>query len=151
MVEEITEKKKTITVPYKWSYGKGLTKFFTETKENKRIMGSKCPKCNGVLIPPVALCGRCYVETEKDWIQISDHGILLTWTTVYLPFPGQPTEPPYTYGLIKLDGADTIFSHLIKGFKDEKELKVGMRIQAVWNENRKGDLYDIMYFKPEEG
>jgi uncharacterized OB-fold protein len=50
--------------------------------------------------------------------------------------------------LIVLDGASTYFSHLIKEPPDE--LTCGVRVQAVWSGNRKGDLFDILHFKKEE-
>ncbi|PIU66594.1 MAG: DNA-binding protein [Armatimonadetes bacterium CG07_land_8_20_14_0_80_40_9] len=146
---EIKEIKGKIVVPYHWSYGATITKFFQETRENKKIYGARCTKCKGVLVPPVRLCGRCFAPTEEEWVELSDHGRLVSFTTVYLPFPGQPTEPPYTYGMIRLDGADTDFPHLIKEI-DEDKMKVDMRLQAVWSEERKGNLFDIKYFKPEE-
>ncbi len=147
----LLEVKGDLKVPYSWSYGETLSKFFTETRDNKRIMGARCTKCGGVLVPPVGLCGKCYAPTEKEWIPVSDHGRLVSWTVVYLPFPGQPTEPPYCYGMIKLDGMNTQFPHMIHGAVKGKwdDLEVGMRLEAVWNENRKGDLYDIAYFKKE--
>ena len=147
------EKKGKLVMPYHWSYGESLTKFFKETRDNKQIYGVRCTKCKGVLVPPMAICGKCFASTEEEWIPISDHGTLVSWTVVYLPFPGQPTEPPYCYGMIKFDGVNTQFPHLIMGAKEKNwdDLEVGMRVEAVWNDDdkRKGDLYDIAYFKRE--
>ena len=147
----VYEVKGSLHVPYEWSYGETLTKFFTETRDNKQIMGARCTKCGYVLVPPVGLCGKCFAPTEPDWIPISDHGSLISWTVVYLPFPGQPTEPPYCYGMIRLDGMNTQYPHIIKGAQEKNwdDLEIGMRLEAVWNEDRKGDLYDIAYFKKE--
>ena len=149
MGEMIKEIKGKVVVPYKWSYGETLSEFFRETRENKRIIGARCTKCKKILVPPTVVCGRCFAPTEKKKIPVSDHGTLISFTTVYLPFPGQPTEPPYNYGMIKLDGTDTQFPHLIGEIEFDK-IKCNMRVQAVWNEERKGDLHDLKYFKPEE-
>lgn len=146
---KVKEVKGKVQVPYNWAYGETLTGFFNETRENKRLMGARCTKCKGVMVPPMAICGKCYTATEKDWFPVSDHGQLVAHTVVYLPFPGQPTEPPYVYGMIKLDGVNTQYPHLIKEIEYD-QIKVGMRLQAVWNEERNGDLYDIKHFKPEE-
>jgi hypothetical protein len=147
MPEPIKEIKGAVVVPYRWSYGAYLSRFFEESRDHKRIMGTKCPQCQGVIVPAAKICGRCFRETT-EWVIVSDHGVLDAFTTVYLPFPGQPTEPPYTYGLIKLDGASTHLSHLIRGIPED-QLKVGMRVRAVWAEARKGDLFDILYFTAE--
>ncbi len=148
MAEEIREVKGEVVVPYHWSYGRALTAFFHETSENRRFMGARCPGCGSVLVPPVGLCGACFLETEDEWVELSDHGVLETFTLVLLPYPGQPKEPPYVYGLIRLDGADTVFAHLVDGV-DFEEMQPGMRVKAAWNPERKGDLYDILYFEPE--
>jgi hypothetical protein len=142
----IKEVRGQLVVPYRWSYGPHLTRFFQETRDNKRIMGTRCPRCGAVIVPAAPICTRCFVETDQ-WIEVSDHGVLESFTTVHLPFPGQPTEPPYTYGMIKLDGSNTQFPHLID--EPPEELKCGMRVRAVWSETRRGDLFDILYFKKE--
>ena len=137
-----------LTVPYEWSYGETLTRFFTTTRDKKQIMGTKCPKCNSVLVPPVKVCGRCFTQTLPEWIEVPDRGKIVSFTVVYLPFPGQPHEPPYCYGMIRLDGTNTQYPHMIKEIDFDK-IEIGMRVQAVWNDERKGDLFDIKYFEPE--
>jgi len=145
--EPLKEVRGRVSIPYRWSYGKALTRFFQESRDNKRLMGPRCPRCRSVTVPAARICTRCFVETT-EWVEVSDHGVLETFTTVHLPFPGQPTEPPYTYGLILLDGASTYFSHLIR--EPAGALACGMRVEAVWSTEPKGDLFDILYFKKEE-
>lgn len=142
----VKEVRGQISIPYRWSYGRALTRFFEESRDNKRLMGTKCPRCESVIVPAARICTICYIETS-EWVGVSDHGVLATFTTVHLPFPGQPTEPPYTYGLILLDGANTYYSHLVD--EPVETLACGMRVQAVWSENRKGDLFDILHFVKE--
>ncbi len=56
-------------------------------------------------------------------------------------------KPPLAYGMILLDGASTGLVHLL-GEVDFKEIKTGMRVEAVFNEERVGDITDIRYFRP---
>jgi hypothetical protein len=49
--------------------------------------------------------------------------------------------------VIKLDGADTGFTHLL-GEVDEKKLKIGLKVEPVFARERKGHILDIRYFKP---
>ncbi|MFL6216733.1 MAG: Zn-ribbon domain-containing OB-fold protein [Blastocatellia bacterium] len=142
----VKEVRGQISIPYRWSYGHWLTRFFDESREHKRLMGTRCPRCGAVVVPAARICTRCFVEAT-EWVEVSDHGVLATFTTVHLPFPGQPTEPPYTYGLILLDGASTYYSHLIN--EPGENLSCGMRVQAVWSDERKGDLFDILHFAKE--
>ena len=144
--QPVKEVRGQISIPYRWSYGKSLTRFFEESRDNRRLMGTKCPRCAAVIVPAARICTPCFVETS-EWVEVSDHGVLATFTTVHLPFPGQPTEPPYTYGLILLDGASNYYSHLIG--EPVERLACGMRVQAVWADHRKGDLFDIRCFVQE--
>lgn len=149
-LEPVKEVQGRRVVPYHWSYGESFSRFFEATKERGVITASRCPVCKGVLVPAVSMCGRCFCDAEEI-LELPDEGELLAFTVVYLPFPGQPNEPPYCYGYIKFDGADTMFPHMIKEVEFD-DIYVGMRVKAVWEEpaKRKGDLFDIKHFKPAE-
>jgi hypothetical protein len=59
----------------------------------------------------------------------------------------QPVEPPIIYGVVQLDGADTGFVHML-GEVDPEQLRIGMRVQAVFKDERSGGILDIRYFRP---
>lgn len=80
---------------------------------------------------------------------MSDKGTVLTYTIDSESKPIHPTDEPVIYGIIQLDGADTGFVHMIGGV-DPEQLRVGMRVQAVFKpkEERIGSVLDIKHFKP---
>lgn len=141
-----------LTLPYRWAMGPVFTRFFEEFKD-KKIMGTKCPKCNRVLVPARRFCPHCFEDTT-EWVQVSDKGTIRTWSLLTFEFSGQAKKPPYIQGLIDLDGADTALAHFIEGVdladletvKDK--VKIGMRVEAKWRDERHGDIHDIEYFKP---
>ena len=53
-----------ITMPYRYFAGSIGTKFFRGLKEEKKIMGLKCPDCQKVYIPPRPTCGSCFTNSE---------------------------------------------------------------------------------------
>jgi uncharacterized OB-fold protein len=59
----------------------------------------------------------------------------------------QPAETPLAYGIVQLDGADTGFVHML-GEVEPEQLRIGMRMQAVFREEREASILDIRYFKP---
>ncbi|MEM1538108.1 MAG: Zn-ribbon domain-containing OB-fold protein [Candidatus Nezhaarchaeales archaeon] len=154
MVEEVKPRivEYELKLPFRWSMGPVATRFFEEFK-NKRIMGTRCPKCRRVLVPARMFCPRCFVDTT-EWVEVSDKGTIRTFTIITFSFTGQVRKPPYIVGVIDLDGADVGFTHFIGGVdlsdleKAAREIKPGMRVQAVWREDRKGEILDIDYFKP---
>lgn len=138
-------------MPYEWSIGKWGSVFFKEIKERKRFIGIRCPKCNKVYVPPRRVCGPCFEELH-ELVPLSDTGILTAFSIVNYPFldpdTGKQRPVPYTYGYIKLDGADNIFSHLINEI-DINKIKVGMKVRAVFKDADKmrGHIQDIIHFK----
>jgi uncharacterized OB-fold protein len=121
-------------------------KFLTEIRDNKTLMGIKCVGCKKIYIPPRTHCPTCFARMS-EWVKLSGKGTLETYTIVRYQEPYMPKEAPYAYGVIKLDGADTGLVHMIGGV-DLSKIKVGMKMEPVFKEQREGSILDIEYFKP---
>ncbi|MFH1139047.1 MAG: Zn-ribbon domain-containing OB-fold protein [Pseudomonadota bacterium] len=140
----------TVDVPYRFAAGKYLGRFLTELRDNGRLLAIKCPKCGRVQMPPRVVCAVCHVKSE-DWVELGLEGTLAAYTIMYLPLTdpttGKPHDPPFVYGSVKLDGADSVLDHLIDIEPDPAKLKVGMRMRVVLRprEQRVGDLSDILH------
>jgi uncharacterized OB-fold protein len=140
----------TDPMPYEWSVGKYGSKFFQEIMENRRFVGIRCPQCGKVYVPPRRLCGPCFEELF-ELVTLSDTGIITAFSVVNYPFidpdTGERRPIPYTYGYIRIDGSDNIFSHIINE-TDVNRIRVGMRVRAVFKEREamQGNIQDIRYF-----
>ena len=137
-----------LRVPYRYSMGAVPSKFFIEIRDHQKIMGIRCPSCDVVFIPPRSTCGRCFSQLH-EWVEVGNQGTLETYTQVRYSTPVQPAAAPFYYGIIKPDGADTGLAHMVGDLKGQ-EPRMGMRVQAVFKEERKGNMLDILYFKPVE-
>jgi len=135
-----------IYIPNTYSAGAVGSRFLIELRDKKRIMGTRCPTCNRVYVPARSVCKDCFGQLDK-WVEVSDKGTLLTYSVCHQPNPVQPVEPPIIYGIVQLDGADTGFVHML-GEVDPEQLRIGMRVRAVFKEEREGSILDIKYFKP---
>ncbi len=133
---------------YLTSAGSVGSEFLIELRDNKRILGITCPECGRVLVPARSTCAICFRQTE-GWREVSQTGTVMSYTAVYGALPGQPAGSPLLYGIILLDGASTGLVHRL-GEVDPKDLSIGLRVQAVFSEDRKGDIRDIKYFRPAE-
>lgn len=138
----------SIEISYEWSAGIAGSRFFQEIRDNKRIMGTKCPKCGRVLVPPRIFCEECFVDVE-EWVEVSSKGELVTFGESYLGTDGSKLKEPWIVGIIRLDGADGGLIHYIGEARPE-ELKIGMRMEAVFNEKRNGNILDIKHFRPSK-
>jgi len=137
-----------INIPNTYSAGAVGSRFLIELRDNKRIMGTRCPKCNLVYVPARSVCRDCFGQLS-EWVEVSNKGTLLSHAIARQPTPVQPVPPPIIYGIIQLDGADTGFVHML-GEVDPQQLKVGMRDKAVFKtkKQRVASILDIKYFKP---
>jgi len=134
--------------PFTYTIGVEGSRFLTEIRDNKQFMGIKCPKCGRVYVPPRKVCGPCFQEMT-EWVKLPNEGILHTYTILRFAFidpeTGKEKPVPYGYGFIRLDGAATDFQHYVE-IKDEKKLKVGARVKAVFEEKRFGKITDVKHF-----
>ena len=135
-----------IKVPYKHTAGAYVEKFLTIIGKDQKIMGVKCPKCNKVVVPPKMVCFECF-EKMEEWVEVGNQGTLKGFTVVTHKTDVMPLKPPFAYGIIRLDGADTDIVHIIKE-SDPKNLKEGMRVEASFYAKPRKRILDIEYFKP---
>lgn len=144
MAKHFNTVKSNVWLPYHFSLGPAFNRFFEGLKEEK-ILGNKCPKCNKVLVPARSFCPECNVDMD-EWIELAQEGEVVSWTRAAQEFFGAPAETPFIGALIRLDGTDCNFLHIIPdvGAKLEK----GTRVRAVWNEEKKGGMMDIKHFAP---
>ena len=135
-----------IKVPYTWSVGEVGSRFLTELRDHKKIYGTRCPKCNTVYLPPKKTCGKCFLNLQ-EWLEVGPQGTLVTYTVVHYETLVMPRKLPFAYGIILLDKASTGLLHLL-GEVDIGEIKSGIRVEAVFKDERTADIMDIQYFRP---
>ena len=150
--QELLDVRSEVKFPYRYSMGTIPSYFFRMIRDEKRIFGRKCPQCGTVYVPPRPVCGPCFTETG-EWVEVGPQGILAGFTVVYFtfldPMTGKRRPIPYSYGIVTLDGTDRRLQHFLSE-SDPKKLRLGMRMEAVFAEERKGNLGDILHFKPIE-
>ncbi len=135
--------------PFNYAVGLHGSKFFQELKENRRIVGIKCPKCGKVYVPPRKVCGGCFCE-NTEFVEVGPQGTIGTYTIVRYAFidpeTGKQKPVPYGYGFIRFDGADTLFQHFVE-LSDARPIRIGARVAPVFAEEMKGTIRDILYFR----
>ncbi|MFQ5613763.1 MAG: Zn-ribbon domain-containing OB-fold protein [Anaerolineae bacterium] len=133
-----------------WRYGTSwyFAEFIRALRDERRLLGLRCPVCRRVYLPPRPVCGNCRVELA-EWRQVQDTGVVVAFTIVHLPIldpaSGEPRPTPQAIALIRLDGADTTLNHFLAE-RDPAKLKIGLRVRAVWRAERTGTLADIVHF-----
>ena len=145
-IERITV---TLTQSYRYSLGK-YSRFFIEL-EQQRFMATGCGDCGRVYAPPRPVCPDCLSVT--DWVELSGQGEVKTFSVLHFS-PGTNADvrslaAPYVLAYVLLDGADTLFPHLLKA--PLEEVHIGMRVRVAWNSQTVDHPIHLMYFAPLEG
>ncbi len=149
--ELLTVSSGALRMPYEWSVGLYGSRFFQEIRERRRFLGIRCPACGKVRVPPRRICGPCFRELH-ELVSLPNTGTLTAFSIVNYPFidpaTGLQRPIPYTYGYIRIDGSDNIFSHVINETDPEK-IRVGVKVRAVFKEpsEMEGNIEDIRCFE----
>ncbi len=134
--------------PFHYAAGVYGSVFINELRDNKRLMGIKCPKCDKVYVPPRRVCPPCFAEMT-ELVEVGSEGTLYSFTVVSFgfldPATGKEKPVPYTYAVVELDGSDGRFLHFLDE-TDPAKIKIGARVKAVFEEERHGGLLDIKHF-----
>ncbi len=157
--QELLVLKKTISVGMRYATGPIMGKFLKAFKDRK-ILGNKCPKCGRIQLPAREVCAECRVRVT-DFVEVGPKGQVRYMEYVYYaspdPLTGATRETPYGMANILLDGCEgnDTFAHLIR--RDQIDLikggnneVSGTRVRPVWNEDPKGNIFDLKYFEIDE-
>jgi uncharacterized protein len=109
-------------------------KRFDEQMRQGRIVGHKCPKCGLVYVPPKGFCPLCSVVTgESHEVAVSDVGTVTSFTVITpIQYRGQKEREEYVLASLLLDGADSTVGQQRIGGMENKDVRMGMRVKAVW-------------------
>lgn len=136
-----------LALPYTYFAGRVGSTFITTIRDQKKIMGVKCTKCNKVFIPPRQTCERCLSDIRENWVDLKNTGVVTNFTVVRYDDKHLPRKAPFIMALVKLDGADTPFAHILDGVDPEK-VKIGMKVEAVFAKETTNTILDIDHFAP---
>ena len=126
---------------YKRSLGPVLSKFFTALRDRK-LLGIR--RSDGSVMVPPKEYDPDTGQSLDEWVEVSDRGIVQSWSWVSHPRRQQPFDHPFAYALVQLDGSDTPFIHVVDA-AGEASMKTGMRVKARWAEETTGAITDFVF------
>ena len=106
---------------------------FRELSEGEGVLiGSKCPKCELICFPKMAVCPSCFEVLPEDNVEIGKQGQIDAFAVSYVAPEG--FQAPYVQAYVKLKEGPRIFSlldlditsipHLYKGMEVRLRIKV---------------------------
>lgn len=134
------------TQNYKHSLGK-YSRFFLEL-ENGRFLATTCSNCGDVWAPPRPVCPTCLQITQ--WTDLPGTGRLISWSVLhYAPkMLADRLQTPYVLAYVALDGATTLFAHLLNNFGSLTQLEYGLPVKIVYTEGSVDHPIMLMSFEP---
>jgi uncharacterized OB-fold protein len=135
-----------LPVTSRYTFGIAGERFFRAIKEEGKILGTHCPKCERTYVPATLFCERCLGKLD-EWVDVGTVGEVHTFTLLHQKYDGSPKEVPEMIAFVALGDGGII--HRLGGIPCE-DIEIGMKVEAVFKapEDREGSILDIVYFKP---
>ena len=146
MSDPVTGFVQPIRLEYNYTPGAARSRYLRGLEAGK-ILGERCSRCGKVYVGGGSgACARDGVPCDEV-VELPNVGTVTTFCVVNVPFAGATVEIPYVSAAILLDGADIPLNALIQEVPVE-EIRMGMRVEAVWADERKAAADTIRYFRP---
>ncbi len=135
-------------IPLQSRYTLGIagTRFFEEIRDNARLMAARCPECGFTYMPPRLYCERCFAEAG-EWVEIAPQGTVYAYTVMHLNLDEEPLPAPEVIAFVRFPDCQGGLIHRMDGV-DPEEMFIGMPVEVVFAQERKGSLEDIVGFRP---
>jgi hypothetical protein len=146
---ELLKRQETWNITYNHALGETASWFFVQIRDHAKIYGRRDARTGRVLVPPRAFSDQS-LEPTTEWVDVGPGGVIEAFTIVYEAFNGLP-NPPYAFGYVKLDNADTGLGGFFRGIDladgdaAARRLAVGTRVVTRFADDRKGDITDFWF------
>lgn len=124
---------------YTRSTGPVVGRFLTELRD-RVIVGIKGSD-GKVYVPPMEY-DPVTAEELSEFVEVGQSGEVVSWCWVKEPRDSHPSEVPFAWAMIRLDGADVPMVHVLRA-NAESEISTGMRVTARWADETRGFITDI--------
>jgi len=133
-------------VTNRYTTGLAGERFFRALKDEGRILGTRCTRCDRTYVPAVQFCERCMGELE-EWVDVGTVGEVHTYTLLYENLDGSRRDEPELVAFVRLGDGGLV--HRL-GEVAPDEVYIGMQVEAVFKPQaeREGSILDIEHFRP---
>jgi uncharacterized protein len=131
--------------PYSRTLGPVMGQFLMGLREQK-LLGIK-GKDGRVLMPPLEYDPETGENLGTDLVPVGPEGTVVAWTWVPEPSPKHPLDHPFSFALVKPDGADTSMVAAVDAGSPES-MSSGMRVVARFRSEPQGLITDLKAWEP---
>ena len=135
-----------IPMGHRYTMGVAGERFFQHLKEHGEITATIHEGSETAVLPPRVYNTDTFAPIS-EWVPVGPEGTVETFTVVRKDRLGEKYESPRVLALVRVDGAAGGLMHWIGGCQPS-EVRIGMRVRAVFEEERSGGMTDIRHFEP---
>ncbi len=140
---EILNQQFELGFTYTRSTGPVVGRFLTELRA-KRIVGNRASD-GRVIVPPMEY-DPVTAEELRDFVEVGQEGEIVSFAWVKEPREAHPSDRPFAWAMIKLDGADVPMIHWVAA-DSESAVSTGARVKVSWADETRGFITDIRCFE----
>ncbi|PLW68936.1 DNA-binding protein [Pseudohalioglobus lutimaris] len=128
---------------YTRSTGPVVGRFLTGLRE-RQVVGNRGSD-GRVIVPPMEYDPGT-AEALSEFVDVSEEGEVVSWAWVKHPREAHPSDQPFAWAMIRLDGADVPMVHWVQANR-EADINTGSRVRVRWAEETTGSINDIAGFE----
>lgn len=133
----------SLVYTYKRSTGPVIGRFLAGLRD-KQILGV-LTLAGDVLVPPTEYEPTTGESVTDSFVEVGPGGVITTWSWVDQPLATDPSQEPFAWAMIHLDGAATPLLHIV--CSPAESIRTGARVSAVWADERVGSIRDLACFE----
>jgi uncharacterized OB-fold protein len=141
--QRVTETK--LEFPYSRTLGPVMGAFLAGLREGK-LLGIK-GKDGRVLAPPLEYDPETGESLGTELVPVGPEGTVMAWTWVAEPSAKHPLDRPFSFALVKPDGADTSMVSAVDAGSPEA-MSSGMRVRPRFKPEPHGLVTDLEAWEP---
>jgi uncharacterized OB-fold protein len=134
-----------LPVTSRYTFGVAGERFYRAIKDEGKILGTECKKCQRIYVPAALFCERCLRELDA-WVDVGTSGEIYTYTLLYEDLDGKRLDQPEMIAFIRLGDGGLV--HRI-GEIEPDQVEIGLQVEAVFKPEteRRGSIEDISHFR----
>ena len=117
---------------------------FNAFLNEKKLMASRCAKCNAVYLPPRPLCTSCY-GADMEWTELKGRGKLTAYTVIavgptFMAEEGYDREHHYCSGIVQMEEGPSISARVLEvDVKHPDAIKIGTPLEVCFLSRGEGE------------
>jgi uncharacterized OB-fold protein len=116
--------------------------FEKEERQNVRLHGMRCSKCETVQYPPAPLCVACRNGRDLEEVRLAQRGTIFTYTRDYLY---SAPNPPTVVAVIELEDGARFYCQVTD--VDAEKVQIGQRVELTLRRFKEGGGMHHYYWK----